>query len=126
VKLVVKEEPADTYYADLAGLPKHPFQVFYYSNRPAAVHLAATTTAAAPFNVTGTGPDYWKKLAAAQVSVDDARRAAAFAELELEAYNTGGDLVWGLQETLDICRSGLTGLRMNHSVPQFNQAALAA
>ena len=98
VKLNVQEEPTDTYYANLAGLATHPFQVFYYSNRPAAVHLASTTNQFAPFNVTGTGAEYWKQLAAAQVSTDNTARATAFGQLEMVAYNTGGDLLWGFRK----------------------------
>lgn len=124
VKLTVAEEPVDTYYADLAGLSSHPFQAFYYSNRPAAVHLAATTTETAVFNVTGTGQDYWKRLAAAQVSVDDAERAAAFEQLQMEFYESGGDLLWGFQETLDVSRAGISDVRMAQSVPNFAQATV--
>ncbi|HEX6969596.1 MAG TPA: ABC transporter substrate-binding protein [Micromonosporaceae bacterium] len=124
VTLKIAEEPVESYYADLAGLATHPFQAFYYSNRPAAVHLAATTTKTAIFNVTGTGPDYWSRLAAAQVSPDDAERAAAFDQLQREFYESGGDLLWGYQETLDISRAGISGVRMNQSIPMFDRATV--
>jgi peptide/nickel transport system substrate-binding protein len=126
IKLNVQEEPADTYYANLAGLAGHPFQVFYYSNRPAAVHLASTTNQFAPFNVTGTGPEYWKQLAAAQVSTDDAQRATAFGALEMDFYRNGGDVLWGYQETLNVCRTGVTGVRMSQSIPQFTRTTVTA
>ncbi|WP_433498382.1 ABC transporter substrate-binding protein [Sphaerimonospora sp. CA-214678] len=124
VKLTVQEVPADTYYADLKSLATHPFQAFYYSNRPAAVHLAAVTHKTAPFNVTGTGPDHWKRLAAAQVTTDDAERARAFEELQLDLYESGGDLLWGFAEQLDLSRAGVTGVRVSQSIPMFDRAAL--
>jgi hypothetical protein len=42
------------------------------------------------------------------------------------AYNTGGDLMWGFQETLDISRAGITGVQMTGSIPRFTKTTLAA
>lgn len=122
VELTVNEVPVDTYYSDLKGLSSHPFQVFYYVNRPAALHLSATTTEQAVFNVTGAGPDHWRKLAAAQVLVDDAARAKAFDDLQKEFYDKGGDVVWGFQEQLDATRPGVEGVRLSQSTQLFDQA----
>ncbi|MGW0548876.1 ABC transporter substrate-binding protein [Streptomyces altiplanensis] len=122
VKLTVQEVPVDTYYADLKGLGTHPFQAFYYVNRPAALHLAATTNQQAVFNVTGAGPDHWRKLAAAQLVVDEAGREKAFDDLQKNFYDGGGDLVWGFQEQLDASRPGVEGVRLSQSTQLFGDA----
>ncbi|MEU9703571.1 ABC transporter substrate-binding protein [Streptomyces sp. NPDC047981] len=122
VKLTVQEVPVDSYYADLKGLSSHPFQVFYYVNRPAALHLAATTNERAVFNVTGAGPEHWRKLAAAQVSVDDTARAKAFEALQKDFHDNGGDLVWGFQEQLDATRPGVEGVTLSQSTQLFGAA----
>lgn len=125
VKLNIQTVPVDTYYADLKTLATHPFQTFYYTNRPAALHLAAVTAKGAPFNVIGTGPAYWSKLAAAQALPDDTQRAAAFEALQMEMYESGGDLLWAYQEALDASRSGVAGVREVASIPDFTRATLA-
>lgn len=124
VRLTVQSVPVDTYYADLASLATHPFQTFYYTNRPAALHLSAVTAKGAPFNVIGTGADYHVRLAAAQALVDDAKRTAAFEALQMEMYQSGGDLLWAYQEALDASRPGITGVREIASIPNFTHAAL--
>jgi len=125
VTLNVQTVPVQTYYADLATLATHPFQTFYYTNRPAALHLAAVTAKGAPFNVIGTGAEFWGRLAAAQVLVDDADRAKAFESLQMEMYESGGDLLWGYQEALDASRPGIGGVREVASIPDFTHATLA-
>ncbi|MFB6888395.1 ABC transporter substrate-binding protein [Kitasatospora sp. NPDC056327] len=122
VKLAVQEVPADSYYSDLKGLATHPFQVFYYVNRPAALHLAAVTNEKAVFNVTGAGQAHWSRLAEAQVLVDPTARANAFDAIEQDFYDNGGDLVWGFQEQLDATRAGVEGVRLSQSVQLFDQA----
>ncbi|GAB3227208.1 ABC transporter substrate-binding protein [Glycomyces halotolerans] len=123
VTLQLDEIPADTYYADLAALATRPFQAFYYANRPAAVHLAATTHEQAPFNVTGTGSDHWSALAEAQTLVDDDAREAAFEAMQREFYEEGGDLLWAFSYQLDAARSGTTGVVISQGVPLFTGAA---
>jgi peptide/nickel transport system substrate-binding protein len=123
VELTLDEAPADTYYADLEALATRPFQAFYYSNRPAAVHLAATTHAVAPFNVTGAGEDHWSALAAAQALVDDGARADAFAAMQTEFYETGGDLLWAFSYQLDGARAGVKGVFTSQGVPVFTAVA---
>ncbi|MFI7011224.1 ABC transporter substrate-binding protein [Streptomyces sp. NPDC050145] len=125
VDLDVRTVPADTYYADLKGLSRAPFQTFYYANRPAAVHLSATTTKGAFFNVTGLGERHFKRLAAAQATVDDDRREAAFATIQRDLSATGGDLLWGFQEQLDASVPGLTGVWSSQSTPVFTRARTA-
>ncbi|MER7168816.1 ABC transporter substrate-binding protein [Micromonospora sp. NPDC000207] len=121
VELTLEELSPDAYYADLMTLATHPFQAFYYSNRPAAVHLSAVTHAKAPFNVTGTSEAYQGKLAAAQATPDDKAREAAFRALQEEFYAEGGDLLWGFQEQLDAGRKGIEGVRMVQSVQLFDR-----
>lgn len=117
------EVPADTYYADLTALSSRPFQTFYYANRPAAVHLAATTNETAPFNVTGTGTDHWDALAEAQTIVDDDARAAAFEAMQREFHEDGGDLLWAFSYQMDAVRRGVTGVVISQGVPLFTGAA---
>ncbi|MGG2463711.1 ABC transporter substrate-binding protein [Streptomyces sp. RGM 3693] len=124
VELHVEQVPADTYYADLPGLTRAPFQTFYYTNRPAAVHLSATTAKGAFFNVTGLAEDHWKRLAAAQATVDDDRRAARFAAIQQGLYASGGDLLWGFQEQVDAAVPGLSGVAVSQSVPLFARATV--
>ncbi|HEX2145872.1 MAG TPA: hypothetical protein VHG10_15345, partial [Glycomyces sp.] len=123
VTLHLDEVPADTYYADLAALGTRPFQAFYYANRPAAVHLAATTHAQAPFNVTGAGEDHWTSLAAAQTLVDDTARAEAFKAMQAEFHETGGDLLWAFSYQLDAARGGIEGVVTSQGVPVFTGVA---
>jgi peptide/nickel transport system substrate-binding protein len=125
VDLDVQQVPADTYYADLKGLSRIPFQTFYYANRPAAVHLSATTTEGAFFNVTGLGKRHWKRLGAAQATVDDSRREAAFAAIQRDLFASGGDLLWGFQEQLDASVPGLSGVWSSQSTPVFTRARIA-
>ena len=125
VTLNIQSVPVETYYADLATLATHPFQTFYYTNRPAALHLAAVTAKGAPFNVIGTGAEFWGRLAAAQVLVDDAARAKAFESLQMEMFESGGDLLWGYQEALDASRPGIGGVHEVASIPDFTHATLA-
>jgi peptide/nickel transport system substrate-binding protein len=125
VKLNVQQVPPDTFYADITTLATHPFQTFYYVNRPAALHLSAVTAKGVPFNVIGTGADYQRRLAAAQAIVDDARREAAFEALQMELYENGGDLLWGYQEMIDASKPGVSGVRSVGLVPNFTHAALA-
>lgn len=123
VTLELDEHPADTYYADLGALATRPFQAFYYANRPAAVHLAATTHEQAPFNVTGAGEDHWNTLAAAQTLVDDEAREAAFTTMQLEFHEEGGDLIWAFSYQLDAAREGIEGVVTSQGVPLFTGAA---
>ncbi|GAA0933725.1 ABC transporter substrate-binding protein [Virgisporangium aurantiacum] len=122
VKLTVQTVPADSFYADLKALSTVPFQTFYYSNRPAQVHLSAVTNERAVFNVTGAGPDHWKRLAAAQVTVDNDKRAAAFAELQRDFYDNGGDLLWGFQESIDVSNASVKAVPVNQTVQAFGRA----
>ncbi|MEU8891958.1 ABC transporter substrate-binding protein [Streptomyces sp. NPDC048442] len=122
VKLTLDEVPADSYYADLKSLATHPFQAFYYINRPASVHLATVTHQKAPFNVTGTGKDWWRRLAIAQTTIDDNARAKAFAALQQEFYDNGGDVLWGFQEQPDAARKGIEGVYVNQSATMFDRA----
>ncbi|MBB5953757.1 peptide/nickel transport system substrate-binding protein [Saccharothrix tamanrassetensis] len=122
VELTLQESAPDAYYADLTTLTKHPFQAFYYVNRPASVHLAAVTNAKAPFNVTGPPAGYQTRLAAAQAMADDKAREQAFRALQKEFYDEGGDVVWGFQEQLDAARKGIGGVRVVQSVQLFDQA----
>ncbi|SOB83254.1 peptide/nickel transport system substrate-binding protein [Streptomyces sp. 1331.2] len=125
VTLKLQTVPADSYYADMPNLTKNPFQAFYYANRPAALHLAATTTQVAFFNVTGAGPDHWKKLADAQLIVDDNQRANAFTQIERDFYDNGGDVVWGFQEQMDASRLKLSGVTRIGGLPVFTTATAA-
>jgi peptide/nickel transport system substrate-binding protein len=125
VELDVQKVPADTYYADLKALARIPFQTFYYANRPAAVHLSATTTKGAFFNVTGLGEPHFKRLASAQATVDDSKREAAFAAVQRGLYSSGGDLLWGFQEQLDASAPGLSGVWSSQSIPVFTRARSA-
>ncbi|MEU3825513.1 ABC transporter substrate-binding protein [Streptomyces sp. SID161] len=122
VKLTLQNVPADAYYADLMSLTKQPFQAFYYANRPAPLHLAATTSKGAFFNVTGAGPDHFKQLAAAQRIVDDARRAEAFKRIEHDFYDNGGDIVWAFQDQLDATRVPLKSVVRIGAMPVFAAA----
>ncbi|MDG4752334.1 ABC transporter substrate-binding protein [Micromonospora sp. WMMD718] len=122
VELTLQEISPDAYYADLMTLATHPFQAFYYVNRPAAVHLSAVTHGKAPFNVTGTSAAYQARLAKAQATVDDNARAEAFKALQEEFYKEGGDLLWGFQEQLDAARKGISGVRTMQSVQLFDRA----
>ncbi|MEU3838565.1 ABC transporter substrate-binding protein [Streptomyces sp. NPDC028635] len=125
VELKVEQVPADTYYADLKSLGRIPFQTFYYTNRPAAVHLSATTVKGAFFNVTGLGEPHWKRLAQAQAVVDDGARQAAFAAVQRDLFDNGGDLLWGFREQLDASVTGLTGVWSSQSIPVFTRARVA-
>ncbi|WP_415949113.1 ABC transporter substrate-binding protein [Streptomyces sp. KLOTTS4A1] len=125
VELTLDEVPADAYYADLKSLATHPFQAFYYINRPAAVHLAAVTHEKAPFNVTGTGKDWWRRLAIAQTTTDDTAREKAFEDLQQEFYDNGGDLLWGFQEQPDAARKGIEGVYVNQSAAMFDRATFS-
>ncbi|XVV00802.1 ABC transporter substrate-binding protein [Actinosynnema sp. CA-248983] len=122
VELTLEELSADAFYADITTLATHPFQAFYYVNRPAAVHLSAVTHGKAPFNVTGTSADYQARLAAAQAMPDDKAREGAFRALQEEFYNEGGDVLWGFQEQLDAGRAGIRGVQIMQSVQLFGRA----
>ncbi|MBW4720376.1 ABC transporter substrate-binding protein [Saccharothrix obliqua] len=122
VELALEELSADAFYADVTTLATHPFQAFYYVNRPAAVHLSAVTHGKAPFNVTGTSADYQARLAQAQATPDDAARGKAFGALQQEFYDQGGDVLWGFQEQLDASRAGVAGVRIEQSVQLFDRA----
>ncbi len=124
VTLKLQTVPTDAYYADLKTLTQNPFQAFYYANRPPALHLAATTTQAAFFNVSGAGAAHWKRLADAQLITDDAKRAAAFDVIEHDFYDNGGDIVWAFQDQLDASRVPLSGIGRVGALPIFS-AALA-
>ncbi|MFB9449431.1 ABC transporter substrate-binding protein [Dactylosporangium vinaceum] len=125
VTLTINPVPVDSFYADLPGLAKNPFQTFYYANRPAATHLANVTSQHSVFNVTGTGPDYWARLQAAQVIVDDKARATAFDGLQHELYDTGGDILWAYQDQLDASKPGISGVQRRGLLPTFGTAQLA-
>ncbi|WP_233157903.1 ABC transporter substrate-binding protein [Actinokineospora bangkokensis] len=125
VEVTLEELSVDAFYADITTLGTHPFQAFYYVNRPAAVHLSAVTHGKAPFNVTGTSADYQARLAKAQATPDDKARAEAFTALQKEFYESGGDLLWGFQEQVDAARSGLQGVRVEQSVQLFDKATTA-
>lgn len=125
VLLTVQTVPADTFYSDLKALSTVPFQTFYYSNRPAQVHLSAVTNERAVFNVTGAGQDHWKRLAAAQVTVDDEKRAKAFGELQRDFYDNGGDLLWGFQESIDVSNAAVKAVPVNQTVQAFGRATFA-
>lgn len=122
VELTLQELSPDAYYADLTTLATHPFQAFYYVNRPASLHLSAVTHGKAPFNVTGTSAAYQTRLAAAQATADDKAREEAFRALQKEFYDEGGDVLWGFQEQLDAARKGIGGVRMMQSVQLFGRA----
>jgi len=124
VELVIDETPADTYYAELEKLATHPFQAFYYANRPAAVHLAAVTVETAPFNVTGTTSQYWQDLAEAQTIVDDDERLAAFTTLQNEFYGSGGDLLWGYAYQIDASHPRVGNVTTSQGVPWFAAASI--
>lgn len=123
VRVTLDELSPDAYYADIMTLATHPFQAFYYSNRPASVHLSAVTHSKAPFNVTAPPDSYQTALAAAQATVDDAAREAAFRELQKEFYEQGGDLLWAFQEQLDAGRTGITGVRTTQSIQMFDKVS---
>ncbi len=124
VTLTIEEAPADTYYADLKKLSTYPFQTFWYANRPAALHYAAVTAPGASFNVIGTGPDYHKRLAQAQATVENSARASAFEALQMEMYESGGDLVWGYQEALDASQQKISGVARAASIPTFTRTSM--
>lgn len=124
VELVLDETPADTYYAELEQLSTHPFQAFYYANRPAAVHLAAVTVETAPFNVTGTTSQYWTELAEAQTIVDDEERSTAFTRLQDDFYESGGDLLWGYAYQIDASHPRVGNITISQGVPWFGAASL--
>ncbi|WP_406207814.1 ABC transporter substrate-binding protein [Kitasatospora sp. NBC_01560] len=123
VTLKLQTVPADAYYADLKTLTQNPFQAFYYANRPPALHLAATTTQAAFFNVTGAGAAHWKRLGDAQLITDDAKRAKAFDEIQHDFYDNGGDIIWAFQDQLDATRVPLNGIGRVGALPIFSAAA---
>ncbi|PJN25704.1 ABC transporter substrate-binding protein [Kitasatospora sp. CB02891] len=122
VKLTVDVVPADTYYADLKGLSSIPFQTFYYTNRPAAVHLSALTNRDAFFNVTGLADEHWKRLDEAQATVDDKAREQRFVEIQRDLYEHGGDLLWGFQEVVDASVAGVRDVVFSQSIPVFTWA----
>ncbi len=124
VTLTVQQVPVDSFYADLPALRKVPFQTFYYANRPAATHLANVTSQTSFFNVTGTGPDYWKQLGAAQTIVDDARRTDAFLALQRELYDGGGDVLWAYQDQLDASIPGVKDVKRRAQLPVFHAATV--
>lgn len=125
VTLNIQSVPTDSYYADLKALTTYPFQAFYYSNRPPSLHLATVTSKGSPFNVIGTDAAYQGRLAAAQTLVDDTQREQAFEALQMEMYESGGDLLWGFQEALDASRPGVSGVQSVGSIPDFSHTVLA-
>ncbi len=125
VTLKLNQIPPQAYYADLSALAKRPFQAFYYVNRPIAVHLAAVTSPGSTFNVTGLAQAWWTKLATAQAEPDSGKRETMFVDLQKYLYESGGDLIWGFQEELDVARPGLGGIQTVQSTPVFRTATVA-
>lgn len=125
--LTVKLDTANaaTYFADIPALRATPFQAFYAVNRPAAVHLALMTARNAPFNATGLGPDHQAALDAATATVDPTARAARFHEIQRQLHATGGDIVWGIAEQLDVSRPGVDGVTWSQSTPLFHRATVS-
>lgn len=115
---------ADTYFADPAALRRTAFQTFYVINRPAAVHIALMDAKNAPFNFTGAPASFYTALDAALATVDDARRAQRFQEIQQDFHDHGGDLVWGFAEQTDASRSGLAGVAWSQGTPLFHRVTV--
>ena len=128
VELRIEVVPANAFFADFARVLSTPFQVMYYPNRSALVHISTFLGSNAIVNLSNfTAPEFDQALGAAQAALDDEERARQLLAAQEVAWRDGGDLIWGIQPLILAHDPALEGFDLTQAgVPLFYGARFTA
>ena len=128
VELRIDVIPPETFFADFARVLSTPFQVMYFQNRAALIHMSSFLGSGAVFNPTAFAPpEFDRALADAQAVVDGDERARQILAAQEIAWRDGGDLIWGFQPLIIAYDPALEGFDLSQDgAPLFHGARFTA
>ncbi len=128
VELRIDVIPPETFFADFARVLSTPFQVMYFQNRAALIHMSSFLGSGAVFNPTAFAPpEFDQALADAQAVVDGDERARQILAAQEIAWRDGGDLIWGFQPLIIAYDPALEGFDLSQDgAPLFHGARFTA